>query len=30
MVDNFEHGFEVLQSFFHPNSNDLIASTLGG
>lgn len=30
LVDNFEHGYEVLQSFFHPNSNDLISSTLGG
>jgi len=30
MVESFQHSSEVLHAMFHPNSNDLITTTLGG
>ena len=30
MVENFTHSTEVLQVEFHPNSNDLITTSLNG
>lgn len=30
MVESFEHSAEVLQAVFHPNTNDLITTTVGG
>lgn len=30
LVDTFEHASEVIQASIHPNSNDVIVSTLGG
>ena len=30
LVDTFQHSTEVLEAIFHPNSNDLITTTLGG
>ena len=30
MVDSFSHTNEVLTCVFHPNTNDLITTTLGG
>lgn len=30
MVESFEHNAEVLQAVFHPNTNDLITTTVGG
>lgn len=30
LVDSFGHTHEVIESIFHPNSNDLLTSTLGG
>jgi periodic tryptophan protein 2 len=30
MVESFSHSSEVIQAVFHPNTNDLITTTLGG
>ena len=30
MIESFQHGSEVLQTVFHPNSNDVITTTNGG
>jgi periodic tryptophan protein 2 len=30
MVDSFGHTHEVIEALFHPNSNDIVTTTLGG